>query len=100
MFVIHKHLFVICVCDTQICGPKIIFVLDTNRTRDSFFRANALHPTPDLINTARTTDYLGTADGRVGDAHNTGFFSASKRPIHLRRARRATNRVEDVWFAV
>ncbi len=26
MFVIHKHLFVICVCDTQICGPKTNFV--------------------------------------------------------------------------
>jgi hypothetical protein len=26
MFVIHKHLFVISVCDTQICGPKTNFV--------------------------------------------------------------------------
>jgi hypothetical protein len=65
-----------------------------------YFRANALHPTPDLINAARTTDYLGTADGRVGDAHDTGFFSASKRPIYLQRARRAMNCVEDVCFAV
>jgi hypothetical protein len=26
MFVIHKHLFVICVCVTQICSPKTNFV--------------------------------------------------------------------------
>ncbi len=26
LFVIQKHLFVICVCDTQICGPKTYFV--------------------------------------------------------------------------
>jgi hypothetical protein len=46
-------------------------------------------------------DYLvGMADGRVGDAHDTGFFSASKRPICLHRARRVTNCVEDVCFSV
>ena len=27
MFVIHKHLFVICVCDAQISGPKTNFVV-------------------------------------------------------------------------
>jgi hypothetical protein len=26
LFVIHNHLFVICVCDAQICGPKTNFV--------------------------------------------------------------------------
>jgi hypothetical protein len=40
------------------------------------------------------------ADGRVGDAQDTGFFSASKRLIHLQRARRKMNHVEDVCFAV
>jgi hypothetical protein len=36
----------------------------------------------------------------VGDAHDTGFFSAGKRPICLQRAKRVTNCVEDVCFAV
>ena len=80
--------------------PKLFLCLTQTKLVIPFFRADALHPTPNLINAARMTDYLSTADGRVGDAHNTGFFSASKRLIHLQRARRATNRVEDVCFAV
>ena len=35
MFVIHKHKYVICVCDTQICGPKINVSFCRNLTRDS-----------------------------------------------------------------
>jgi hypothetical protein len=46
------------------------------------------------------TDYLSVANSRVGNANNTGFFSASKRLIYLQRARRAVNSDEDVCIAI
>jgi hypothetical protein len=36
----------------------------------------------------------------MGDAFHTGVFSPCQRSIHLWRARRATNRDEDVCFVV
>jgi hypothetical protein len=35
VFVMHKHKIVICVCDAQICGPKINFAFCINSTCDS-----------------------------------------------------------------
>ena len=48
----------------------------------------------------KMADYFSTADSRVGDTHNAGFFSMNKRSIHLQRVRRATNYYEDDYFVV